>query len=170
MFNNIFQNKKVLVTGNTGFKGSWLTAWLLQLGANITGVSNDIPTKQSHYNYLKINKGVQKTLFRSALKGITPQNTLKKIRKTGWNAPAHLWISSKYTNLLNDIFSSRDFRESGLYNTKKIRQLYENHNKIIKNGHVRENHMMFFWQLASINIWKNSIKINVKPLSILCVI
>ena len=29
MFNNIFQNKKVLVTGNAGFKGSWLTLWLL---------------------------------------------------------------------------------------------------------------------------------------------
>ena len=42
MFNNIFQNKKVLVTGNTGFKGSWLTLWLLKLGANITGISNMI--------------------------------------------------------------------------------------------------------------------------------
>ena len=42
----IFKKKKILITGHTGFKGSWLTAWLLQLGANITGVSNDIPTKQ----------------------------------------------------------------------------------------------------------------------------
>ena len=55
----IFKKKKILITGHTGFKGSWLTAWLLQLGANITGVSNDIPTKQSHYNYLKINKKIK---------------------------------------------------------------------------------------------------------------
>ena len=115
-------------------------------------------TMLSTSNYLKINQGVQKALFREALKGITPQNTLRKIRKTGWNAPSHLWLSSKYTNLLNDIFSSKDFRECGLYDTKKIKQLYENHNKIIKKGQVKENHMMFFWQLASINIWKNSIK------------
>lgn len=34
MFNNIYKDKKVLVTGHTGFKGSWLTTWLVELGAN----------------------------------------------------------------------------------------------------------------------------------------
>ena len=32
-FNNVYRGKKVLITGNTGFKGSWLSAWLLMLGA-----------------------------------------------------------------------------------------------------------------------------------------
>ena len=54
MFNNIFQNKKVLVTGNTGFKGSWLTLWLLKLGANITGISKDVPTNPSLFEVLKL--------------------------------------------------------------------------------------------------------------------
>lgn len=115
-------------------------------------------TMLSASNSLKIDNGVQKTLFRDTFKEITPKYNLKKIRKTGWNAPSHLWLSDKYTSLLNDIFSSQDFKECGLYDTKKIKKLYENHNKIINNNQQKENHMMFFWQLASINIWKNSVK------------
>ena len=34
IFNNVYQGKKILVTCHTGFKGSWLTTWLLKLGAN----------------------------------------------------------------------------------------------------------------------------------------
>lgn len=47
MFNGIFSNKRILVTGHTGFKGSWLTFWLDQLGAEVFGVSAGIPTKPS---------------------------------------------------------------------------------------------------------------------------
>tara|TARA_B100001996_G_scaffold73976_1_gene54579 strand:- start:842 stop:1909 length:1068 start_codon:yes stop_codon:yes gene_type:complete len=50
---NIFKNKKVLITGHTGFKGSWLTAWLNILEANILAVSKDIPTKPAHYDLIK---------------------------------------------------------------------------------------------------------------------
>ena len=46
---NTFLNKKVLITGHTGFKGTWLTTWLKMLGANITGISLDIPTYPSHF-------------------------------------------------------------------------------------------------------------------------
>ena len=35
----IYADKKVLITGHTGFKGSWLTFWLLRLGAQVFGVS-----------------------------------------------------------------------------------------------------------------------------------
>ncbi|MBU0925265.1 CDP-glucose 4,6-dehydratase [bacterium] len=54
MFNNIYKGKKVLVTGHTGFKGSWLTTWLVKLGANIVGISKDIPTKPSMFEELKL--------------------------------------------------------------------------------------------------------------------
>ena len=50
MFNNIYKDKKVLITGNTGFKGSWLTIWLLKLGANVYGIAKDIPTEPSMFN------------------------------------------------------------------------------------------------------------------------
>jgi len=48
-FGDIYRNRKVLVTGNTGFKGSWLTVWLLNLGAKVYGLSNAIPTQPSHF-------------------------------------------------------------------------------------------------------------------------
>lgn len=44
-----YQNKKVLITGHTGFKGSWLAMWLLRLNAQVTGVALSVPTQPSHY-------------------------------------------------------------------------------------------------------------------------
>ena len=55
----IFNNSKVIVTGHTGFKGSWLTAWLKQLGANVMGISLDPPTNPSHLYVSKINLGIK---------------------------------------------------------------------------------------------------------------
>ena len=57
-FYKIFKNKKVLITGHTGFKGSWLTFWLLQLNARICGVSKDIPTKPSLFEALSLKKNI----------------------------------------------------------------------------------------------------------------
>jgi CDP-glucose 4,6-dehydratase len=47
---DLFEGKKVLVTGHTGFKGSWLTAWLLRLGSSVIGFSDRIPTAPAHFN------------------------------------------------------------------------------------------------------------------------
>lgn len=46
---NTFHNKTVLVTGHTGFKGAWLTAWLKQLGAKVVGIALDPPTVPAHF-------------------------------------------------------------------------------------------------------------------------
>ena len=53
MFNNIYKNKKILVTGHTGFKGTWLCLWLEMLGAKVIGYSIDIPTKPSLFEMVK---------------------------------------------------------------------------------------------------------------------
>ena len=44
-----FRNKKVLITGHTGFKGSWLVYWLNLYGAKIVGVSNKVITTPSNF-------------------------------------------------------------------------------------------------------------------------
>ena len=49
MFDNFYKNKKVLITGHTGFKGTWMTCWLLELGANVIGISDEIPTNPSMF-------------------------------------------------------------------------------------------------------------------------
>ena len=46
---SFWKNKKVLITGHTGFKGSWLSIWLKSLGAEVIGVSLDPPSKPSLY-------------------------------------------------------------------------------------------------------------------------
>ncbi|MBF0231410.1 MAG: CDP-glucose 4,6-dehydratase [Desulfamplus sp.] len=58
LFNNTYRNKKVLVTGNTGFKGSWLSAWLLEMGAKVFGISNDIPTQPSHFEAARLRERI----------------------------------------------------------------------------------------------------------------
>lgn len=49
---DIYKNKTVLVTGNSGFKGSWLSAWLLELGAKVIGLSLDLPSSPAHFSVL----------------------------------------------------------------------------------------------------------------------
>lgn len=58
-FSGVFANKKVLITGNTGFKGSWLTSWLLKLGAEVVGYSKDIPTSPSMFEELKLENEIK---------------------------------------------------------------------------------------------------------------
>ncbi|MGD9973837.1 MAG: CDP-glucose 4,6-dehydratase [Desulfatirhabdiaceae bacterium] len=55
MFNHIYTNRKVLVTGHTGFKGSWLVLWLTQLGASVTGYALQSPTDPSHIQQLDLS-------------------------------------------------------------------------------------------------------------------
>ncbi len=72
----IFKNKKIIITGHTGFKGSWLTFWLYILGARIIGVSKDIPSKPSLFQELRLkNKVVDIRL------DIANLSSLKKIFK-----------------------------------------------------------------------------------------
>lgn len=52
MFGNVYRNRRVLVTGNTGFKGSWLSTWLLQMGAEVIGYSDALPSEPSLFNVL----------------------------------------------------------------------------------------------------------------------
>ena len=56
MFKNVFQGKKVLVTGHTGFKGSWLSLWLMKLGAEVHGLSKEVFDDPSHFHLLHLDE------------------------------------------------------------------------------------------------------------------
>jgi CDP-glucose 4,6-dehydratase len=58
IFDSTFRGKVVLVTGHTGFKGSWLTAWLKQLGANVIGLSLEPKSFPSHFHVADLAKGI----------------------------------------------------------------------------------------------------------------
>ena len=57
-FNGIFKDKTVLVTGHTGFIGSWLTEWLCELQANVIGYSLEPPTSPSLFSALNLEKKI----------------------------------------------------------------------------------------------------------------
>jgi CDP-glucose 4,6-dehydratase len=50
MFDLVFKNKKVVITGSTGFKGSWLCTWLTYLGAEVVGLSDELISNPSNYS------------------------------------------------------------------------------------------------------------------------
>jgi CDP-glucose 4,6-dehydratase len=69
LFNGIYRNRRVLVTGHTGFKGSWLCAWLQELGAQVSGYALAPYSDPNHFSL--IGKGV-----RSHLDDLLNQETL----------------------------------------------------------------------------------------------
>ncbi|MFQ5874282.1 MAG: CDP-glucose 4,6-dehydratase, partial [Dehalococcoidia bacterium] len=57
-FEGVFQGIPVLVTGHTGFKGSWLSIWLNELGAKVIGYSLDPPTVPSNFEASRLSQRV----------------------------------------------------------------------------------------------------------------
>ncbi len=74
LFLNTYKGKRVLVTGHTGFKGSWLTTWLINLGADVIGYSKDIPTTPSMFSSLNLSEKIKHNVS-----DIQDINSLKEI-------------------------------------------------------------------------------------------
>jgi len=55
MFKGVYSGRKILVTGHTGFKGSWLSLWLSTLGAKVVGLSLPPASSPNHWDLLKLN-------------------------------------------------------------------------------------------------------------------
>jgi CDP-glucose 4,6-dehydratase len=54
-----WRERRVLLTGHTGFKGAWLSLWLQSLGAKVTGFSDGVPTEPSLYELAKVGEGME---------------------------------------------------------------------------------------------------------------
>jgi CDP-glucose 4,6-dehydratase len=54
MFRNAYKGKKVLITGHTGFKGSWLAVWLREMGAEVTGYSLAPPSEPNNFSACRL--------------------------------------------------------------------------------------------------------------------
>ena len=62
MNHKFWVGKKVLITGHTGFKGSWLSLWLQSLGANLTGIAIESPTSPNMFKLANIGEGMKSYL------------------------------------------------------------------------------------------------------------
>lgn len=59
LFANTFENRTILLTGHTGFKGSWLSIWLAEMGANVVGYSlKEPPTVPSNFELAKVSQHI----------------------------------------------------------------------------------------------------------------
>jgi CDP-glucose 4,6-dehydratase len=65
-FGNVFAGRRVLVTGHTGFKGSWLVLWLTRLGAKVSGLSLDPPSTPNHWDLLRLSIDERRVDIRDA--------------------------------------------------------------------------------------------------------
>ena len=111
---DIYRGRRVLVTGHTGFKGSWLGTWLLELGAEVSGLALH-PFGQpnlfealalaghttSHFADIRDSAAVQRVLDEcrpeiifhwrpNRLFGARTRNLLKRLRRTYWGPPTSL--------------------------------------------------------------------------------
>lgn len=105
---------------------------------------------------LKIKDGVTKILLRAAMTGLLPEETRTRIKKTGWNAPAHRWFSGATLEWLRDQVSSAEFAERGVYDPAVVMNLIDEHEAIVESGQNQENHMMFLWQVLNTDTWLRS--------------
>ena len=55
--NSFWKNKKVLITGHTGFKGTWLLIWLIELGCEVTGIS--LPPNNSSKLFINVQPKIK---------------------------------------------------------------------------------------------------------------
>jgi asparagine synthase (glutamine-hydrolysing) len=103
---------------------------------------------------LKIRDGITKRLLRQAMQDLLPEATGTRIKKTGWNAPAHRWFSGHGMESLRDLVASRSFRERGIYELNEVERLINEHEALMGMGETSmENHMMFLWQLVNLELW-----------------
>lgn len=102
---------------------------------------------------MKIRSGVTKRVLRTAMTGILPEATRTRVKKTGWNAPAHVWFTGAGAEQVRDLVRSQSFRERGIYDIPAVERLIDEHETIVASGEPVENHMMFLWQLVNLELW-----------------
>lgn len=76
---DFYRNKKVLVTGHTGFKGTWLTRMLLLSGAQVQGYSLEPPTRPNLYSMAGLSRFMESGQLRSEIGDIRDFGRLQKI-------------------------------------------------------------------------------------------
>ena len=112
MINNLkyFKNKKILITGHTGFKGSWLVFWLNLYGAKIVGISNKIPSKPSNFvankveskcknHFIDINNKKLKKIINNFKPNFIFHFAAQSIVSTSYRNPNDTWMTNVFGTL-----------------------------------------------------------------------
>ncbi len=139
MFNlDFYRGKNVLITGHTGFKGSWLTHILVKAGANVTGISLGLPSEPSLFKILNLEKGVRhvkgdirvfnrlKNVFAESSPEIVFHLAAQPIVRESYKSPRETYETNVMgtVNVLECIRVTESVRSSVIVTTDKV---YLNH-------------------------------------------
>ena len=124
-----WKQKKVLVTGHTGFKGGWLSLWLHILGAKVIGYSLDPTTKKNFFNSTNIKKIFYKD-FRKNIKNFKDLNHC--IESTRPNIIFHLAAQPQVLESYNEPLDTIHTNVLGTTNLLEIARISSNRYLIIK--------------------------------------
>jgi len=101
LYNDIYRNKRVLITGHTGFKGTWMTLLLKEMGAEICGFSLDPVTEPNHFDLLNLESEINHVVG-----DIRNASTLNKVMQDFqpefvFHLAAQALVKESYTNPAN---------------------------------------------------------------------
>lgn len=117
-----FQNKTVIVTGHTGFKGSWLSLWLKMLGAKVIGISINVPSGNSHFKSINLQKKIKhikmdirnlkilKRNFKKYQPDFIFHLAAQSLVKTSYSDPIYTWTTNTI-GTLNVLESLRELKK-----------------------------------------------------------
>jgi len=106
-----FENTTVVITGHTGFKGSWLTAWLKLLGAQVVGIALDPHTEPAHFEIAQIGQGIKdhriniddlgavKEIFRDANPDYVFHLAAQSLVRHSYEYPLETWRTNVFGTL-----------------------------------------------------------------------
>ena len=150
LFKAQYQNKRIIITGHTGFKGSWLTAWLLMIGSEIIGISNNIPTEPSNYKILKLKNRIKEYFF-----DISDEKKLYEV--VNKHKPHYIFhlaaqsivlkaINNPYLNYNTNIIGGISILEAARKSNHKMKIIFITSDKVYENREItrgyRENDLL----------------------------
>ncbi len=134
-FDNIYNNRRILVTGHTGFKGSWLCLWLKELGARVFGLARAPETQPNHWDLLGLDIEEERfdicdfSCLRAWLEKIRPELVFhlaaQSLVKKSYQNPLETWTTN-VMGTVNLVEAARHIRETRAVLVVTTDKVYKN--------------------------------------------